>query len=1116
MKLRLVLFAALIAASGARANDAEVNAIPLYASRTYDPNDEHGRGFRSFFTGIGVSLFGRNQDMSKEILKKLDQEDLRAYFPDPGERRRLADRIAAGMHSRYLDHGFNNRNLVLALRYATNEMISAVTRKVLEKEGLRDPARAALWSSKILAPYNACAAQARTHKEAGKCGEALEADLVKNLGLAMAHELPRQEFGPAYARGRAQEFRACMSRGRSGNAQVKDCAFGAVKTAAKAFSRAKVIEAARKELSAEAAAQLADRVLPEFHRCLDAARDRNQFVKCGDKLLGRAGSELAAAAIRADSRVRAAVKDPKEIDRLAAAGQAAFARCFSENERRNLRDGSGTLRTDNCENFVKMETVREVASAMILGRVEQNMPGARPEDVARVRREVSQTLTACWDSNKPERDNAACLRKAAMKLATLVARERIAREIPKDLLAKDPKLADRMVEAFARCLDKKLPANLFSASNVDSYTEACASEVFRDTALLVAEAKVREALGQVADQMPDETVMNGLIDTFVKKAFAECLGANPTAAKLDECSLRLQKNIASTLAQALLPFKVDEFLRQGGGPEAYGLDPQKKNELLAAVIKGHKECLKKTVKSTASDVSAQEVNDCFKATIKDLALRLGPLEFERMAKANGVAVTDPAFAGLRSEFSAALAACMDEKKARNFSVADYLGGLETCQARLSKDFTVRVAKHELSKTIRDLIADASAGGERERLEKELFTAFDACMDKAPNAQGREACVAKLREQATLLLARSAVKGRALKELEATELPPQLKAIETKLDECLNAPGAKPEDCTRTYVKQSIATLGKLVLHKKMKDELKESYPQVAAGLKPLEERFEACVNAVDGNLDARFLEKIDACAKKLGEDAIEFALEALLAPPPAPAGTNTTTNTNTNTNTATDTRTETETREELSDQNLADMMARTVLCLNGQLAHENETSLGAVDPESMEAELLKLIGAYVAHDLAKARGRYEEVLDGVRTDLSAAGPEASRRRLVDHLVKGGMADALLKTMLRSELEKAIAALPADKQPPEGLKRALLDKAVLDKALREESMVKLRPVMSDRVLEPVLASGASLRSSAVLKALREARKTAAAEALASPEFRQWENDPALRHLRDALK
>lgn len=538
--------------------------------------------------------------------------------------------------------------------------------------------------------------------------------------------------------------------------------------------------------------------------------------------------------------------------------------------------------------------------------------------------------------------------------------------------------------------------------------------------------------------------------------------------------------------------------------------------MMVSVIKGHKECLRTKVKSADSDTSAQEVNDCFKDTIKDLALRLGPLEFERMAKANGAGTNDPAFAELREKFKTDLGACMDEKRAREHSVQDYLAGLETCQARLSKDYTVKVAKNELSKTLTELVADASASGERERLERELFTSFDECMEKAKDGPAREACVTKLKDEATLLIARSSIRGRALKELETTELPEALKTIEQKLDECLAKPAANKNDCTKAYVKESIVILGKLVLHKKMAAELKDQFEAAKPRLKPLEDKFEACVNGVEGALDAAFLQKVDGCATKLSEGAVEFVLELALGglteSPTAPPGTNT------DTETRTDPRpgpVESEAPAP-NDAQLADMMARTFLCLNGQLGHETETSLGNVDPESMEAELLKMIGAYVAHDVKTARGQYEGALEQLRADLAAAGPEASRRKLVDSLVKGGMADSLLRSMLKSELEKAVAALPADKQPPAALKAALLDKARLEKALPAASMEKIRPVMSDRVLEPVLASGASLRSSSVLKALREARKTAASEALASPEFKEWESDPALKHLRDALK
>lgn|GEM_PF-5138411 len=1097
--LALALFLLLPAHA---AESDEVAGIPLLTTTNYDPRDEEGRALKRFFSGIGVAIAGPGKDLKKEILDKMNQEELKSYFPDARERDRIAQRIADGMRDRYLANGYNNRNTLGAFRFATSELIATVVKRVLEKEGLRDTRRAALWSNKILASYHSCMNEARTYSEGGKCGTAVEADLIKNMGLAMSYELTRQEFSASYARPRPKEFAACVKPNRPGaNERVKNCALQGFKNAAKAFGRARILDVAKKQMSQATADRVVAKVMPGLERCLNASRERTGFVQCGDKLIAAAGSELAAEAILEDGRVKSYFPESADRMRIAGAGRDAFARCMAENEKKKLRDANGTLRTDNCEIFVKMETARVVATEVLRQTVEKNMAGASIEERARQTKDSGEALALCWNSTKPESENATCLRSVAKKIAASIAREKLGRELPKDVAERDPAFRDRLLKNFEGCLEEKLPQNLFTDTNADIAAESCAAGIYREAALQVAESKVRAALASVSDQIPNSSAMDALIDSFVKKAFAECLGERPDTARLESCSLKLQKNVASAIAQALLPFKVDEFIRKGGGLEAYGLNPASRQELLNSVITAHKTCLRTTVKSTKSDESGKEIDACFKTTIRDLALRLGALEVERMAKANAINVTSPAFAELKNDFAKEFGACLDEKKDASIPLDDYLKNMEPCQAKISKSLTVKIAKAELAKVIGEVFTENSRAPEREQLEARLVAGFDTCMEKASDANAREACVKKLKADATLALVRVGVEGKALKELG--EVPEDIRQLGQQLESCVAGGGAS-DDCSRRYLKGATVSLAKKILQKTLSD-MAADYNAIAPKLKGVEQALETCVEGVSGAVDQNFLKAVESCGTTYANDGLDVAIKALSETPPAPGPGNLP-------GLATATRPE----KDMTEKELSEMMSRAMLCLNGQLSPDTENSLDSIDPESMEAELLKLIGGYVSYDLKAAQGNFEGVLAKVAEDLKAAGPEAARRKLLDELVKGGMIDQLLRAMIRGELERSLAALPEIKKPPEALKAALLDKAALDKALSTEVLEKVRPLMSSQVLEPVLVDGKSLRSSAVLRSLRSVKNLSLGAVLASPALDAWKDDPALNHLRDALR
>ncbi|MGZ3653820.1 MAG: hypothetical protein ACXVCZ_21910, partial [Bdellovibrionota bacterium] len=130
----------------------------------------------------------------------------------------------------------------------------------------------------------------------------------------------------------------------------------------------------------------------------------------------------------------------------------------------------------------------------------------------------------------------------------------------------------------------------------------------------------------------------------------------------------------------------------------------------------------------------------------------------------------------------------------------------------------------------------------------------------------------------------------------------------------------------------------------------------------------------------------------------------------------------------------------------------------------------------------------------------------------AAGPAAARRKLLGLLVKKGMTDQLIKGMLKSDLERSLAALPADKKLSPALAAKLTSNATLDAALGDDVMAKLRPEMGAGVLTPVLVDGQSMQSTAVLRVFHAVRTEALDTLLASNAFA---GDDAAQ-VRQALK
>ena len=120
-----------------------ISQIELIKGKSYDPRTEEGRGFRQFFSGIAVAFAGPNINLEKKIQERLERPDLKIYFPSPLERERIGKAIANEVRSKILSHGYSNETVLLSLRKITESLVKKIISRIMEKEGITNPGRAA-------------------------------------------------------------------------------------------------------------------------------------------------------------------------------------------------------------------------------------------------------------------------------------------------------------------------------------------------------------------------------------------------------------------------------------------------------------------------------------------------------------------------------------------------------------------------------------------------------------------------------------------------------------------------------------------------------------------------------------------------------------------------------------------------------------------------------------------------------------------------------------------------------------------------------------------------------------------------------------------------------------
>ncbi|MGZ3711773.1 MAG: hypothetical protein ACXVBE_08455, partial [Bdellovibrionota bacterium] len=721
-------------------------------------------------------------------------------------------------------------------------------------------------------------------------------------------------------------------------------------------------------------------------------------------------------------------------------------------------------------NMARYDAAKVVAYELFRDNIAANFDGTEAEK-EKIGVKIYKLLDACWNSSAGESVNNSCLRKTVQQLVTTIADPQLAKVLPPAMVAQQPKFKDTMLTQLRACMESKLPTDMMEATDTNERVAGCTGKLTRDAALKVAEFQFRDVLFGRA-RHPE--VVDDLVEKIIKGNFATCLGSAPVKDTLDRCSIKLRLEAGEGVAAVLIPNEFDRFVENHGGKDAYHLTEAKRSGMLDPVLLAHKKCLAAGIGTTDSKAVDGLVDSCFKITIKALSGKLGRMEFIR-----SVAVYTSGDQRPWSKTADALAtdfrACLGQKDAPEFSLREYLAQIDLCRVQLTTVYTEKVAQSQIRDALQKNIPNDKK--KQQSLENDLMSPFLGCVDKvaAEDTAGLNNCVAILQREATQAIAMDAGRSRARAVLATEHLPKEISVLEETLDKCISGKDVA-DACAKDYARSLAKFLAGVKMRQSLADILgKDRYLATLPAAEEAEKAFVTCVDKeYTPPLDDRFMTSLDNCSKQLEEKVVGFVQKQFVD--------------------------EMEASKEGAEAELNHDLGITLPCLGDLMPSTPiESAIVQLDPESFLVDFAKMIGDYINYDVEKAGTDYKAVITQLLKDMEAAGPVAAREKLLKLLIDRGMVDRLLKSMVRSRILANLKALPVEDRLTPDLEKKLSDRATVEKALTPEILAELRPMITEKILKPMLLEAKGMSDPKVSAAMTMLESKVMEKLIESPHF-----------------
>ncbi|NOT80882.1 MAG: hypothetical protein HOP07_18000 [Bacteriovoracaceae bacterium] len=1069
------------------ANSSELDGISLIMPINYKQESTFGHYLTSKLTAKAASVF--RVDIEKKVYARVEprKKDLASYFPLKGELDSFVSTIVKeGIRAHLTD--VTDENLTSFYKFLGNNLIAKFADRILEKEGVADPARRRLWVNKLVQPFNGCMTGAMNFQfDANHCLDALISSLVPSTGIGIVYELSKANLTPAlpemerspFNKAQTDLYKTCLPKNKeSTGADVKSCALSSMKSGVLKVtedSLTKIINS--KASSSQQGKNIKIAVWPTFEECnKKVGSDVNskisytdQFTNCIDNLIGSTGTFLVQDKIENTPAINEKLS-PQEVKKLASEKGKQFKICADGQKAKGERL-NGLLNIESCKRIITNEVTLKVVGQILTETAQKSIKSDKALS-NKTSNEGLQLLNSCWSNQQSNLARESCLKKTIISFSQKIATIKLAEAIP-DSMPKKNELSVVSVASFSKCVEKSLPSNISESTDLTQRIDSCTGKLTRAVALQVADYQIRStAKGNLS-----EAQTSVLIKKMVNEKFANCIGEMPTDSSLEKCSNILSIEAALEITEISFSKEVMAYLEKAGGLNKLKLSKSDVDNFLTSLNKSNKACIEAPLSAPVMN----QVNSCIKKSIKSIAFffgetqlnnSLGTMYSERLAEK----------ALIENRFKKSLGECLASKDSAEFSISDFTKNLYVCSDKIANSTTIEVGTDQVNTALAKYLKDRPGldlSKKRVELGGLLVGNFQACMSKSLVTNE---CIDELLRSATKNIVHNYGRAKAKIQLSTDEYPPTLKTVEDTFTKCTEAKlagdqlSAHLDNCLKKYALSFANNLGELKMNYLMLQTLgTEEYNQQKKNIDNAIALYKTCLkNLEDVNMNDGLTTKLTVCTDNLTSRGMSIVRSSI-------AGWMTTD------------------QKDAATTLLKQDFSNLLPCVSVLFPSSPYTPQLAANIDSSVKVLAKLLSQYIEYNPDNAKQTLAGVIETLATDFNdVAKTTQAKKDLLDFLYQSGGLDQLLKAIVRGTVKDSFATI-SEKDVPMDIRAALLKRENFEEIFNSKEGSKIKDLVMSKVLKPILIDNVDTKNVAYRASLKAIKDSVIQVLVDAPSF-----------------
>lgn len=1075
----------------------ELDSIDLIYPVSYERASSASQTFKSKLMAGAASTF--NIDIEKKVITKIApyHSDLLGYFSSQVELDKfLKDTIQKGIKENLSE--VSDANLIKFYKYLGNNLIGSLANKILDKEGVKDPARRAIWIAKLLTPFNGCVIKATNSQyDANHCIDALTSSLVPSTGVGLVYELSRSSLSsslPAKDRtnfnaDQANRYKACIKTTKATASDVKNCALSSMKTGVLKVTDLSLTKTINEKASSKAkSAEIKKQVWPAFDSCSQDVGSNekskvsytDQFMGCIDNLVQTTGSLLVTDKISNTPSISGAFP-ASEVKKLALDKSSQFKSCAEAQKKKGAKK-DGMLDISPCENAITNEVTYKVVTQTFKNTANDSLKSNKTQAI-KVGNDGVKLLDKCWSNNQTPAAREACLKKSIVSFSGSVATLKLNEAIPANMPGK-AELNKTSVSSLTQCIEKELPKNISESNELTDKLNSCTGKLTKNVAMKVADFQIRETAG--ANLTPAAT--NELVKSLVQEEFSKCIGASPSDDKLEQCSNTLTTKAAKHISDISFTKEVNAYLKKSGGLQALGVTQTQVDSFLSDLNKTNKDCIDKKTTGVVMD----QVNSCIKGSVKKIAFFFGDIQFNKSVGS----MYDGREADKKSvetQFRKSLGECLATKDGKESSIDDYTKNLYTCSDKVSGSMTLIVGQDQIDTSLNQYLKDRPGMDlqeKRDTIRNKLLGDFKTCMNSGTK-QGT--CIDNLKKSATQTIVINYGRIETKVQMNADKTPTKLRPVEDKFMACTDsklegdALAAHLDECTKGFALDFARELGTLKLNYLLKqtlgaDGFLAQKKEIDSSLK----MYNDCLdNLKSVKMSDGLTEKLTVCTDGLtnrGMNLVRSNINKWMTTEEKDAAT------------------------VMIKQEFSNFLP----CLSNLLPSSPYSQQLQQNVESNVKPLANLLAHYVEYNPENAKQTLDGIIEKLSVDLNdVAATKKAKTELLDFLYESGGLDQFLKAIVRGTVKDSLAGI-SEKEVPKDLRDILLRKESFEEIFNSKEGSKIKDMVMNQLLRPALVDGADMKGDAFKNSMTKVKDDVVKLLVNAPSFGEQAIKVSIQH------